>query len=242
MCDFRGKFGQRENQTKMDVVRQPTDLYSLDNNPSREIKHITIINEEVLLVSWEHKDEAYDCLKAVNVSIAAYVTTQARLKLYSYLEKLGDRVLYYDTDSIIYISREDEWDVPTGTSLGEMTDELAEYGTGSYITEFVSAGPKNYSYTVYSPLTDTYNQTCKVKGFCLNYEAAQQINPTIMKQMILNPDSEAILIRQQLIRRTDTRQLVTKNESKVYRPCLEKRRFDKDHDSIPFGYKKQRSS
>ena len=32
-----------------------------------------------------------------NVIIAAYTTAQARLKLYSYLERLDRRVLYYDT-------------------------------------------------------------------------------------------------------------------------------------------------
>ena len=34
----------------------------------------------------------------VNVTVAAYVTTQALLKLYEYFSKLGESVLYYDTD------------------------------------------------------------------------------------------------------------------------------------------------
>ncbi|MCP3664717.1 MAG: hypothetical protein GY696_19865 [Gammaproteobacteria bacterium] len=32
-----------------------------------------------------------------NVVLAAYVTAHARLRLYTYLEKLQDRVLYFDT-------------------------------------------------------------------------------------------------------------------------------------------------
>ena len=36
--------------------------------------------------------------KNVNVAAAANVTTQARLKLYVYLSKLGKSVLYSDTD------------------------------------------------------------------------------------------------------------------------------------------------
>ena len=35
-----------------------------------------------------------------NVIIASYVTTHARLELYSYLEQLKDRALYCDTDSV----------------------------------------------------------------------------------------------------------------------------------------------
>ena len=34
--------------------------------------------------------------------MAVFTTCHARLKLYSYLKKLGDQVLYYDTDSVIY--------------------------------------------------------------------------------------------------------------------------------------------
>ena len=70
---------------------------------------------------------------------------QARLKLYSYLEHLGERAFYYDTDSIIYVSNIDmhEYEPPTGTILGEMTDELSCYGTGSYITSSYQ-GDRNF--------------------------------------------------------------------------------------------------
>lgn len=58
-----------------------------------------------------------------NVVIAAYTTAQARLKLYSYLESLGDRTLYADTDSIIFTARLGEWSPPLGDYLGVITDE-----------------------------------------------------------------------------------------------------------------------
>ena len=84
--------------------------------------------------------------------IAAYTTAQARLKLYSFLERLGERVLYYDTDSIIYLSREGsaEYELPLGDYLGDLTDELAkDYGAGSYITEFAS-GVRRITVILYS--------------------------------------------------------------------------------------------
>ena len=53
------------------------------------------------------------------MAVAAYVTTQARLKLYEYLSKLGDYILYCDTDSVIYIQNVDEPPkVETGYYLG----------------------------------------------------------------------------------------------------------------------------
>ncbi|CAB4022668.1 DNA polymerase, partial [Paramuricea clavata] len=45
-------------------------------------------------------------------------------------------------DSVIYVSKEGEWEPPTGSCLGELTDEL----DGAHITTFVSGGPKNYAY------------------------------------------------------------------------------------------------
>lgn len=51
-----------------------------------------------------------------NDIIAAYTTAQARLKLNSYLEQLHRRVLYADTDSIVFT-----------TKLGEWEPELSDY-------------------------------------------------------------------------------------------------------------------
>ncbi|KAJ8954840.1 hypothetical protein NQ318_023401 [Aromia moschata] len=127
-----------------------------------------------------HREEAYDSLATVNVVIAAYVTTQVHLELYSYLELLGGRVLYYDTDS---------YDVPMGEFLGEITDELESYGPGSYITEFVSGGPKKYAYRVFSTRDKEERVVCKVKGISLNYAASQLVNFEIIKSMILEPMS-----------------------------------------------------
>ena len=50
--------------------------------------------------------------------------------------------------------------------VGGMTDELG----GSYITEYVSNGPKNYVYR-----TCDGKQVVKVKGFTLNFVASQHI-------------------------------------------------------------------
>ncbi|KAJ8916432.1 hypothetical protein NQ315_014645 [Exocentrus adspersus] len=119
------------------------------------------INDDVLIVNYEHLGENHDAFSTVNVAVAAYVTTQARLKLYSYLEQLGDRVL------------EGEWDVPTGAFLGEMTNELDSYGPGSCITEFISSGLENYAHSFFSTKSQQEDVVCKVKGISLNYAASQ---------------------------------------------------------------------
>ena len=41
-----------------------------------------------------------------------------------YVEKLGDLVLYYDTDSVIYIWKPGQIEIELGDYLGDMTNEL----------------------------------------------------------------------------------------------------------------------
>ncbi|XP_055918297.1 uncharacterized protein LOC129950379 [Eupeodes corollae] len=244
---FWGKFGQRENQQKTCIINNPSDLFNLLTHPSIEVSQILPINENNIVISFEMKEEAVETLSTVNVSIAAYTTTQARLKLYSYLEKLQERVLYYDTDSVIYVCRQGEFDPPTGDFIGDMTNELDCYGQGSYITEFVSGGPKNYSYKVYSTKDKKEHTVCKVKGIFLNYESSQKINFDSIKEAVLNSSiqedsEESIVIKSKNIRRTIEHQVVTVEEVKTYKPRAEKRQFFDDHSSLPYGYKRKKPS
>ncbi|MEJ2741579.1 MAG: hypothetical protein P8176_03610, partial [Gammaproteobacteria bacterium] len=158
----------------------------------------------------------------------------------SYLEKLGSRILYYDTDSIIYTLIDGEYDIPTGQFLGDMTDELEIYGVGSYIIAFASGGPKNYAYKVFSSKDQCEIVVCKVKGISLNYKASQLVNFESIREMILQGESaDPILITSNNIRRTALHEVITKKESKMYRTRSLKRKFFDNFESEPFGYKKQ---
>lgn len=238
---FWGKFGQRENLPKTCIINQPSQLFELLIKPSVNVNNILPINEDTLAVNWEFKEEAEEMLPTVNVCIAAYTTTQARLKLYEYLDALGERVLYYDTDSVIYVSKDGQYDPPTGNCIGDMTDELNEYGLGSYISEFVSGGPKNYAYKIWSTQQQKEKVVCKVKGFSLNYEVSKQINFDSIKNMVINDDPEdEICIISKNIRRTQCHTVITKTESKNYQIKALKRRFLENYDSIPYGFKKRK--
>jgi hypothetical protein len=72
--------------------------------------------------------------------------TGARIHLYKCLDKLQDRVFYFDKDSILYVQKESEYPpIEPGDYLGDITNELK---TGEYIDEFASGVPKNYAYRV----------------------------------------------------------------------------------------------
>jgi len=104
-----------------------------------------------------------------NVVIAAYTAALARLKLYSYLESLDRRVLYYDIDSCIYVStgEPNEYESHTGNFLSDMTSKLENYRRDSYIESFVSRGLKFYAYVIRTE--ERAFEICKVKSITLNY-------------------------------------------------------------------------
>lgn len=60
-----------------------------------------------------------------NIFIAAFTTCWARLKLYDVLHMFDTRFLYFDTDSVIFVSRPDDVELEIGPYLGELTNELA---------------------------------------------------------------------------------------------------------------------
>lgn len=65
-------------------------------------------NTTCLQVYYTIADEFTDNESKTNVALASFVTAYARLHLYEELLKLDKRVLYFDTDSIIYITKESD--------------------------------------------------------------------------------------------------------------------------------------
>ena len=96
--------------------------------------------------------------------------------MYKYLELLKEQVLYFDTDSIIYLWRNGLPEVETGPFLGQMKDETA----GVPIQEFATGGPKNYTYMLQNGETE-----CKIRGFTQDEQGRALLNFDSMKSHIL---------------------------------------------------------
>ena len=68
------------------------------------------------------------------------------MHLYAYLDNLGERALYCDADSVIFVQKTNEPPlIERGDALWDMTKKLK---ANEYISEFVSGGNKNYGYKV----------------------------------------------------------------------------------------------
>ena len=105
---FWGKFGQRSNMSQIDMVSEPRDYFEKLTNDSIDVTAVNFVSEEFVEMRWKYKNEFVDTNPKTNTVIAAYTTSQARLKLYSYLEQLGARALYADTDSVVFSTKLNE--------------------------------------------------------------------------------------------------------------------------------------
>ena len=84
--------------------------------------------------------------------------------------------MYFDTDSIIYLWCEGLPEVETGFFLGELKDETESVP----IKEFITGGPRNYSYTTQERKTE-----CKIRNFELDEQGSAFLNFQPMKNNIL---------------------------------------------------------
>ena len=66
-------------------------------NPANEVSCVRLINEKLVMVMHKLEEDFIETNSRLNVVIAAYVTAQARMKLYTYIRQLQERVLYFDT-------------------------------------------------------------------------------------------------------------------------------------------------
>ena len=232
---FWGKFGQRENLPQVEQCTSPDQLYKLMEEDTLEVQNIRFCTEDVLEVVYTYKEDAIIPNYRRNVFVAAFTTCHARLKLYSYLQTLGEQVLYYDTDSVIYKWSAGLPKVPTGDYLGDLKDELE----GDVIREFVSGGPKNYGYRTKKEKTE-----CKVRGFTLNVRGKETLNFDSMRKMILevlDGKKKVEEIHQtnpnHFKRDTTLKDVSLITQKKHYRLVFEKRVIDrKTKRSHPFGY------
>ena len=231
---FWGKFGQQINKDKWTYVDDPAEYVDMMTDNTKEIKDLTYINDECIGVKWKNKGEFAEVSSNTNVIIACYTTAQARLHLYTLLEQLEDRVLYFDTDSVIYVHRDGYYNPPLGDYLGELKDEL----NGATITTFVSGGPKNYAYQ-----TSTGDKICKIRGFTLNTRNSLVLNYEVVKEIVTTPTEEKkekIPIAEpfKIVRKAGN--LYTIPQTKDYRLVYDKRVIGKNYITYPYGWKGDR--
>ena len=242
---FYGKFGQRTNMKKTKFVQDIGEFTNILTDKTKNVTDFHIMNDNVLMIEYEQSQDFEMQSLNTNVVIAAFCTSWARLKLWSVMNKLGNRVLYHDTDSIIFSVQDgDKYIPPLGDYLGDLTDELSckELGCkkseceGHWIIEFVSCGPKNYTYRLNSG-----EVVCKVRGFSLNHKASQIINFATMREALYawknNDSTELVTIRTEIVRDKKSPKVYNRVVHKHYGVVYDKRFVLDNLTTVPFGYR-----
>ena len=220
--------------SKTEEVTEPKDLYAYLDSDSHIVKDVQMINDETVEIQYIEKEGFAEENDKVNIVIAAFTTAYARLKLYDLLDLLQERVLYYDTDSVVYIHEPGKPDPPLGDYLGDLTDEL----NGGYITTFISGGPKNYGY-----VTNTGEAILKIRGISLTYDASKILNINTMRDLVdsyvIDGDRHekvTINIPYKITRDKKEKNIVTKRTKKDYRVVYNKRVVNENYETVPYGY------
>ena len=215
------------------MVYEPGRFFELLYADEYEVTDARIVNDDAIEVHYKHVDEFIQQNNKVNVVVAAFTTAYARLKLYGLLDLLQERVLYYDTDSVIYVHKPGKPEPPLGNYLGDLTDEL----NGDYITSFVSGGPKNYSYCTKKGKTET-----KIRGITLDYAATEKINHNVVRGLVdlhVNGDTDAkvtVDMPFKITRDKKEKKIITKKMKKDYRTVYNKRVITENYTTLPYGY------
>jgi len=232
-----GKFGQRPNMVQNKLFNSYTEFINFTEDSTREILDCHIVAEQLVNVSFRLKSDYVQEDKNTNIYVAIFTTSQARLMLYDKLDLLQDRVLYYDTDSIVFVdSISDPVQMETGDYLGLMKKELEydkELECDNYITEFVATGPKSYAYTTFNGKEDCV----KLKGFTLNHINSKSINMKTMLDMIKSEGKTEAEVAVTHFQITKDHSIKTVKNTKKFKFCYDKQVIDwETYKLYPFGY------
>jgi len=225
---FWGKFGERLNQTKTQYITDAVQFKKMANDPSTDIKMVSIVNEECLLVELKSRETFETTNLKTNDAVAAFTTCWARLKLYELMDSLGERILYVDTDSAIFTARPEQPMPSLGDYLGQLTDELP---AGLWIKSFISSGPKSYSYRL-----NDGREKVKFKGIMLTpvnsaLVTFQSIKEIVTRGLVIRLPSFNMFVRDKI-----QGQIFNRSTFKIVQKVYTKRNLLDNYDTLPFGY------
>lgn len=158
------------------------------------------------------------------------------------METVGyDRLLYVDTDSIMFI--QNKYDKPlldTGRYLGELTNEIPD---GWEMILFIGLGPKNYAYRIREISTGKVKDVLKIRGITLNYRTKDEITLDHFYDLVTEKTQKKVIFSPNNIRRKPGFVIVSRPETKTHQVTKSKRRriienvTITDYKTLPYGYR-----
>lgn len=106
-----------------------------------DVTYVSVLTKEWVEIHLKNQVEDIPVSPNLNIFVACFTTYWTRILPYKALDLLKDRVIYFETDSVVFQSLPGQINQPLGNYLGNFKHELSEDGC---IMEFASGGPKNY--------------------------------------------------------------------------------------------------
>jgi len=98
------KLKERNDRTRTNIITEPQKLYRFLATPGVEITNLAFASYDVVWLSWKVSAEVnVPYLPHTNEVIRAYVTAGVRIHLYNFLDRLQEKAIDCDTDSVIFI-------------------------------------------------------------------------------------------------------------------------------------------
>lgn len=188
MNNTYGKTGENPNRnTKTEIVYDADDFPDIIFDYTKNINRIDI-NDGVMEIQTKQRGGFYFPKKTTNPYIAGLITAYGRVQLYSTMDKLRDlgcEILYCDTDSIVFNDKSKDISAFKAEhfddyELGKWKLEVEKFTGTTEIAEFVSLGPKTYSFRMKAQ----NKESLKSKGFSLNMSTAKIINFDTYKEIL----------------------------------------------------------
>lgn len=213
----------RENLSKSKFISTFEELKKLLEDETLEVQGVRLVSDATVQAIYKTKENDLLQMSAdTNIYVAVATTGWARMRLYEELDFLKDRILYCDTDSVIYRRSDNPAEnLRIGKFLGDMTDEL---DADDAIVEFVSGGPKNYAYR-----TRNGKMVVKVKGFTLNAVNATAFSFENLKQVILGGVRTCEDVGQETSEEIGKRKKIVPKEQRMLRTTELREEFMKEH-------------
>lgn len=173
-----GKHCQRPNMPHTDIFNGEEEMNSLFTNVQQGnvvIDNIATMGNGYSLVRSKDTNQVNNNFHSTYIAAGCYVPAYGRLTLIKEMLKLGDRVLYHDTDSIIYLYDPEQQNIETSDIWGEWGEEKISL---KGIDSFVSIGPKSYG--IRAGATDIV----KLKGMSIKHIHRNMVNYDLLDSFI----------------------------------------------------------
>ncbi len=195
-----------------------------------KVKDINLLGRRTMIRfdairQWKEKIVRPDLHKGY-LPCAVFVPMYGQLMTWNSLQKVGERALMCDTDSVKYISKPGLPDIPVDNCLGTWEDE-------GNLKEFVSIGLKSYGLRY----AEGNKESIKIKGCSIKRSHRNLLNFDTMKCMLLY--DEQVSIPQLSFDYTMTVGIRTREYLKLVKfdPNILKGQYNRtNYQLYPFGY------